>query len=57
MPKPSQDQLQQIVHLGITLNDVLPEVSRVVAVPLGIYLDTVPLVLQAAMGWSNTHLW
>ena len=53
----AKTKLQQIVHLGITLNDVLPEVSRVVAVPLGIYLDTVHLVLQAAMGWSNTHLW
>ena len=57
MPKPSHDRPQQIVHLGITLNDVTPEVSRIVAVPLGIHLDTLHLVLQAAMGWSNTHLW
>jgi hypothetical protein len=35
MLKPSHDQSQQIVHLGITLTDVMPEVSRVVAVPLG----------------------
>src|SRR5262249_39043923 len=57
MPRPSHDRSQQIVHLGITLNDVTPEVSRIVAVPLGIHLDTLHLVLQAAMGWSNTHLW
>ena len=57
MPKSSHDQPQQIVHLSITLDDVVPEVSRIVAVPLGIHLDMLHLVLQAAMGWSNTHLW
>jgi Plasmid pRiA4b ORF-3-like protein len=45
------------VHLGITLDDVVPEVSRIVAVPMGMRLDMLHLVLQAAMGWSNTHLW
>jgi len=57
MPKTSHDQSQQIVHLVITLKDVVPKVSRVVAVPLGIHLDMLHLVLQATMGWSNTHLW
>src|SRR6516162_4797243 len=57
MPKPRHDQPQQIVHLGITLDDVIPEVSRIVAVPLGINLGKLHLVLQAAMGWTNTHLW
>jgi Plasmid pRiA4b ORF-3-like protein len=57
MPKSSNDEPQQIVHLGIALDDVVPEVSRIVAVPLGIHLDMLHLVLQAAMGWSNTHRW
>jgi len=57
MPKSTHDQPQQIVHLGIKLDHVVPEVSRIVAVPLGIHLDMLHLVLQAAMGWSNTHLW
>ena len=35
----------------------MPEVSRIVVVPLGIHLDMQHLVIQAAMGWSNTHLW
>ena len=39
------------------LDDVAPEASRIVAVPLGIHLDVLQLVLQAAMGWSKTHRW
>jgi hypothetical protein len=35
----------------------VPEVSRIVAVPLGIRLDMLHLILQAAMGWTNSHLW
>ena len=57
MPKASHDQPLQIAHLGITLDEVMPEVSRIVAVPVGIHLDALHLVLQAAMGWSNSHLW
>lgn len=57
MPKSTHDQPQQIVHLGIMLDHVVPEVSRIAPVPLGIHLDMLHLVLQAAMGWSNTHLW
>ena len=56
MPKTSHDQSQQIVHLVITLKDVVPKVSRVVAVPLGIHLDMLHLVLQATMGWTDSHL-
>ena len=43
--------------MSITLDDVELEVSRIVAVPLGIRLDALHLVIQAAMGWSNSHLW
>ena len=57
MPKPAQVQSLQIAHIGITLDEVVPEVSRIVAVPVGIDLHMLHLVIQAAMGWSNSHLW
>ncbi|KAB2845684.1 MAG: plasmid pRiA4b ORF-3 family protein, partial [Hyphomicrobiaceae bacterium] len=47
----------QVAHVSITLDEVVPEVSRLVAVALGIRLDMLHLVIQAAMGWTNTHLW
>ena len=47
----------QIAHVSITLDDVVPEVSRIVAMPLGIRLDMLHLIIQAAMGWTNSHLW
>jgi len=48
---------QQIVHLRITLDGVEPKVMRRVAVPFGIWLDGLHLVFQAAMGWSNGHMY
>jgi hypothetical protein len=38
----------RIAHVSIALNDVTPEVSRIVAVPLGIHLGMLHLVIQAA---------
>lgn len=46
-----------IARLKITLNDVRPTVMRRVDIPLSIKLDRLHLVIQAAMGWSNSHLW
>ena len=46
-----------IARLQITLNDVKPSVQRRVEVPLAIRLDRLHLVLQAAMGWTNSHLY
>jgi Plasmid pRiA4b ORF-3-like protein len=46
-----------IAHLRIKLNDVEPAVLRHLQVPVTIRLDRLHLVLQAAMGWSNTHLY
>ena len=46
-----------IARLKITLNDVKPAVLRRVEVPLSIRLDRLHLVLQAAMGWTNSHLY
>jgi len=46
-----------IACLKITLNDVKPAVLRRVEVPLGIRLDRLHLTIQAAMGWTNSHLY
>jgi len=46
-----------IARLHVTLNDVKPPVQRRVEVPLAIRLDRLHLVLQAAMGWTNSHLY
>ncbi|MGH7101495.1 MAG: plasmid pRiA4b ORF-3 family protein [Acetobacteraceae bacterium] len=47
----------RIVHLRVTLDEVEPAVMRRVEVPLTIRLDRLHLVLQAAMGWTNSHLY
>lgn len=46
-----------IARLKITLDDVKPPVLRRVEVPFDIRLDRLHLVIQAAMGWTNTHLY
>jgi hypothetical protein len=46
-----------IVRLRVTLDDVEPAVVRRIEVPLGILLDRLHAVLQAAIGWTNSHLW
>jgi Plasmid pRiA4b ORF-3-like protein len=46
-----------IACLRIVLEDVRPRVSRRVEVPLSIPLDQLHLVIQAAMGWDNSHLY
>jgi hypothetical protein len=46
-----------IVRLRITLEDVNPLVVRRIEVPLSIRLDHLNAVIQAAMGWTNSHLW
>jgi Plasmid pRiA4b ORF-3-like protein len=46
-----------IAHLRIKLDDVEPAVVRHVEVPRSIRLDRLHLVLQAAMGWTNSHLY
>jgi hypothetical protein len=48
---------QKIVRLKIVLDDVEPKVERWIVVPLKIRLDRLHEVLQAAMGWTNSHLW
>lgn len=48
---------QAIARLKITLDDVEPKVLRRVDVPLALKLDRLHLVIRAAMGWSNYHLY
>lgn len=46
-----------VVRMMITLDDVIPAVSRMIEVPLGIRLDRLHTVFQAALGWTDSHLW
>jgi hypothetical protein len=46
-----------IVRLKITLNHVKPAVMRRIEVPFDIRLDRLHLTIQAAMGWTNSHLY
>ena len=46
-----------IARLKITLDEVKPVVLRRVEVPLTLRLDRLHLTIQAAMGWTNSHLY
>lgn len=46
----------QIAQLKITLLDIDPPVWRRVLVPATIRLDRLDRIIQAAMGWTNSHL-
>ena len=46
-----------IARLKITLDAVKPAVLRRVEVPFDIRLDRLHLILQAAIGWTNSHLY
>ena len=46
-----------IARLKITLDRVKPAVLRRIEVPLAIRLDRLHLAIQAAMGWTNSHLY
>ena len=45
-----------VLRLKVTLNDVEPKVLRRIEVPADIKLDRLHLALQAALGWTNSHL-
>ena len=47
----------RIALLKVTLDDVKPAVLRRLQVPLTIRLDRLHAVLQAAMGWTDSHLY
>lgn len=46
-----------IARLKITLDDVEPVVMRRLEVPLALRLDRLHLVIQIAVGWTDTHLY
>ena len=46
-----------IAHLKVTLDEVKPPVLRRIEVPLAIRLDRLHLALQAATGWTDSHLY
>jgi len=45
-----------IARLKVTLDDVKPRVLRRIEVPLGVTLDRLHRTLQAALGWTDSHL-
>ena len=45
-----------VLRLKVTLDDVEPKVLRRIEVPADIKLDRLHLTLQAALGWTNSHL-
>src|SRR3954471_11077541 len=49
--------LDTIARLKIKLDEVKPTVLRRIEVPFDIRLDRLHLVIQAAMGWTNSHLY
>ncbi len=46
-----------IIEIKVTLEDVEPPVTRTLQVPANIRLDRLHLILQAALGWTNSHLY
>ena len=46
-----------IARLQVVLDDVEPPVTRVLDVPADIRLDRLHATLQAALGWTDSHLW
>jgi len=46
-----------VARLKITLDDVSPTILRRIEVPFDIRLDRLHLIVQAAMGWTNSHLY
>ncbi len=49
--------MSDIARLKITLDEVDPQVLRKIEVPLDIKLDKLHVVIQAAMGWEDYHLY
>jgi hypothetical protein len=49
--------MTSIARLTVTLDDVEPKVMRDLEVPYDLRLDRLHQTLQAALGWSDSHLW
>jgi hypothetical protein len=48
---------ETIARLRISLNDIEPEIWRMVEMPVAGSLKMLHDVIQAAMGWQDYHLW
>jgi hypothetical protein len=48
---------ESIIRLRISLNDTDPAIWRLVEVPTEMTLKDLHVVIQAAMGWDNAHLY
>ena len=46
-----------IARVTITLLEVQPPVRRVIEVPIAITLADLHVIIQAAMGWHDSHLY
>lgn len=58
VPDTAKDgRITLVARLRIVLNDVEPMPMRHIEVPLKIRLDRLHEVIQAAMGWTDTHLY
>lgn len=51
-----QAKKSEIYQLKITLKYIRPPIWRRIEVPGDVTLDELHLILQAAMGWTNSHL-
>lgn len=56
MPPRKSTPVPRIFELEITLDEVKPRVWRRVLVPSDLPLSRLHLVIQEAMGWTNSHL-
>lgn len=45
------------LKLKVTLEYIEPAVTRTLQAPMDIRLDRLHLTIQAAMGWTNSHLY
>lgn len=55
-PKPPARKPRSVYQVRVTLRDVLPPVWRSILVPGNTTLGRLHRVLQAAMGWEESHL-
>ena len=48
---------ETVARLRISLDDIRPEIWRVVEIQITASLKALHDVIQAAMGWTNSHLY
>lgn len=50
-------EVSDVVRLRVSLHDIKPTAWRRIVVPASIMLSELHIVIQAAMGWEEQHLW